>query len=203
MDKGINNNGYDYVDLGLPSGTLWATCNVGAERSSDYGLYFQWGDTKGYAKDYIEKSHKTKNFSWNDYKWYNDGTFTKYAEEGDVLDLEDDAAHVNMGGDWHMPSPEQIKELLDNTTNAWTTSDGVSGMTFTSKKDTTKFIFFPAIGGACEDTVLNSNRNGYAWSSMLSTDFVDNGQYLYLNSEDTGLYEDNRCSGCCVRGVIG
>ena len=66
MDKGINNNGYDYVDLGLPSGTLWATCNVGAERSSDYGLYFQWGDTKGYAKDYIEKSHKTKNFSWND-----------------------------------------------------------------------------------------------------------------------------------------
>ena len=203
MDKGINNNGYDYVDLGLPSGTLWATCNVGAERSSDYGLYFQWGDTKGYAKDYIEKSHKTKNFSWNDYKWYNDGTFTKYAEEGDVLDLEDDAAHVNMGGDWHIPSPEQIKELLDNTTSAWTTSDGVSGMTFTSKKDASKFIFFPAIGGVCEDTVLNSNRNGYAWSSMLSADFVDNGQYLYLNSEDTGLYEDSRCSGCCVRGVIG
>ena len=203
MDKNISNNGHPYVDLGLPSGTLWTTMNVGASKPSDFGLYFQWGDTQGYDKDYIEKSHKTKNFSWNDYKWYNGSTFTKYAEEGDVLDLEDDAAHVNMGGEWHMPSPEQIKELLDNATTTWTTLDGVNGMTFTSKKDGSKSIFIPAIGGAYEGTVFNSNRNGYVWSSMLSTDFVDNGQYLYLNSEDTGLYEDNRCSGCCVRGVIG
>ncbi len=201
MDKEINNNGYKYVDLELPSGTIWAEKNVGADKPFEYGLFFQWGDTKGYDKNYIQKSRKTKNFSWNDYKWYNGNTFTKYAEEGDVLDLEDDAAHVNMGGDWHMPSPEQFKELLDNTISAW--GIGVNGMIFRSKKNQSKFIFFPAIGGAYEDTVFNSNRNGYVWSSMLSTDFVDNGQYLYLNSEDTGLYEDNRCSGCCVRGVIG
>ena len=203
MDKGINNNGYDYVDLGLPSGTLWATCNVGAERPSDYGLYFQWGDTKGYAKDYIEKSCKTKNFSWNDYKWYNGKTFTKYAEEGDVLDLEDDAAHVNMGGDWHMPSPEQIKELLYNTTSAWTTLDGVSGMTFTSKKDGSKSIFFPAAGCAWDGSVQDSGGSGYVWSSMLLTGGVFCGQYLSFYSDYANLDYDYRYGGLSVRGVIG
>ena len=66
-----NNNGYDYVDLGLPSGTLWATMNVGASKPSDYGQYFQWGDTQGYTADQIGTSEGKKEFAsdWSDYKW--------------------------------------------------------------------------------------------------------------------------------------
>ena len=91
------------------------------------------------------------------------------------MELEDDAAHVNMGGDWHMPSPTQIKELINETTSEWTTLDGVSGMSFTSKKDKSKFIFIPAAGCALDGLVDGSGYYGYVWSSMLSTDFVDDG----------------------------
>ena len=147
MDKKINNNGYDYVDLGLPSGTLWATCNVGAKRSSDFGIYFQWGDTKGYTKEQIGKD---KQFNWKNYKWNpnSDGeTFTKYTNKGEALELEDDAAHVHMGGDWHMPSSEQYQELIDNTISKYKkTQNGVNGILFTSKKDKSKTIFIPAAG---------------------------------------------------------
>ena len=203
MDKKTNNNGYDYVDLGLPSGTLWASCNVGAHKPSDFGLYFQWGDTIGYTKEQIGED---KQFTWKSYKWNPSGdgeTFTKYTTTGTALDLEDDAAHANMGGDWHMPTPKQCQELIDNTTRVWTILDDVNGRLFTSKKDGSKSIFIPAAGYAWNGSVQDSGDNGSVWPSMLSADFVDNGQYLYLNSEDTGLYEDNRCSGCCVRGVIG
>ena len=68
MDKGINNNGFEYVDLELPSGTLWAAMNVGASKPSDYGLYFQWGDTSGYTADQVGKGKQFAS-DWNDYKW--------------------------------------------------------------------------------------------------------------------------------------
>ena len=88
MDKGINNNGYDYVDLGLPSGTLWATCNVGASKASDAGLYFQWGDTQGYTKEQIGIVDGKKKFAldWSDYKWGVNPNFTKYSANGDILE---------------------------------------------------------------------------------------------------------------------
>ena len=70
MDKEFNNNGYDYVDLCLPSGTLWATMNVGASKPLESGLYFQWGDTKGYTTDQLGEGVGKKAFSWKDYKWY-------------------------------------------------------------------------------------------------------------------------------------
>ena len=143
-----NFNGHDYVDLGLPSGTLWATCNVGASKPSDHGQYFQWGDTSGYTADQVGKD---KQFSWSDYKFSIDGSssnFRKYTTTGATLELEDDAAHANMGGDWHMPTPTQITELLNNTTHTWTAQGGVNGRLFTSKTDTSKSIFIPAAGGA-------------------------------------------------------
>ena len=98
MNEILNNNGYGYVDLGLPSKTLWATCNIGADKPSDFGLYFQWGDTVGYAKDQIGKD---KQFNLANYKWNPSGdgkTFTKYnkTDSKNVLDLEDDAANANM-----------------------------------------------------------------------------------------------------------
>ena len=200
-------NGHDYVDLGLPNGTLWATMNVGASKPSDYGLYFQWGDTHGYTKEQVGKD---KQFNWANYKWNPSGdgeTFTKYNEtdKKTVLDLENDAANANMGGDWHMPTPTQIQELIDNTTSEWTTLDGVRGRLFTSKNDPSKSIFIPASGHAWNGSVINKWKAYYVWSSMLSSGDVRGGQWLYSDSLTTYLKEgsSNRLNGFTVRGVIG
>ena len=197
----INNNGFDYVDLGLPSGTLWATCNVGAERPSESGLYFQWGDTKGYSKEQVGKD---KHFTCNDYKWINGSSFTKYTIPGTTLELEDDAAHVNMGGSWHMPTPKQITELIYNTMNTWITQDEVNGMKFASKKDSSKFIFIPVAGYAWHSSFFSGGTNGFIWSSMSSKDSVDSGQLLgvYLGGAYLGSLS-SRYYGFSVRCVIG
>ena len=204
MDKEINSNGFGYVDLDLPSGTLWATSNVGASKPSDYGLYFQWGDTSGYTADQVGKD---KQFNWHNYKWSIDGSdenFSKYTTTGATLELADDAANANMGGTWHMPTPTQIKELIDNTINAWTTQDGVKGWLFTSKTDNSKSIFIPAAGYASNGSLFDSGSVGYVWSSTLSTNDVSYGQDLSFYSDNVSLYNyGGRCNGFAVRGVIG
>ena len=100
-------NGFEYVDLGLPSGTMWATCNVGASRPEDSGLLFQFGRVDGYkygdSNKFIKKNNIPTTTSGKTYKRYN------------ILELEDDAAHVHMGGKCRMPTYDQLKELLDNT----------------------------------------------------------------------------------------
>lgn len=213
MDKKTNNNGYDYVDLGLPSGTLWATMNVGASKPSEFGLYFQWGDIQGYTK---EQAEKDKKFNWDDYKWYESGNILednivvkKYTTEDATLDLEDDAAHVHMGGDWHMPSPEQYQELIDNTISKYKkTQNGVNGRLFTSKKDKSKTIFIPAAGTVWDGMASFTGDNGYIWSSMISTDsinYIDGtncGKYLYFNSKKVRLSSTYLSDGLPVRGVI-
>ena len=124
---------HEYVDLGLPSGTLWATCNIGASAPEEYGDYFAWGETE--PKD---------NYDYNTYKWYNRGHrhFTKYhkdyayyddsgnyfsvpADGNTVLDPEDDAAYVNWSPFWRMPTSDQQKELVEHCTWTWTTRNGV------------------------------------------------------------------------------
>ena len=193
---------YEYVDLGLPSGTLWATMNVGASKPSDYGLYFQWGSVLGFTKGQIGRD---KAFSWPTYKWSIDGidsNFSKYNTAGETLDLEDDAANFHMGGDWHMPTPTQIRELINETDNTWTTQDGVNGRLFTSKNNG-KSIFIPAAGYAWGGSVQLSGDHGYVWSSMLRTDFVNGGQYLFFDSGYVYLYYYDRFDGLSVRGVIG
>ena len=140
---------HEWVDLGLPSGTLWATCNVGANSPEEYGDYFAWGETK------------PKNFyDWNTYKWcmgdYN--TMTKYCPQSDVgyngftdtlMELEpaDDAATANWGSGWQMPSLAQCQELINSsyTTTEWTTQNGVNGRKITSNING-KSIFLPAAG---------------------------------------------------------
>lgn len=189
IDKKVNSNGFDYVDLGLPSGTIWATCNVGADKPTEYGLYFQWGDTKGYTK---EKVGKDKRFTLADYKFSIDGS--------EKLELEDDAANVSMGGDWHMPTPEQIQELIDNTTSIWTSLDDVNGMKFISQKDSSKFIFIPAAGYAWYGSVHVDWNYGYVWTSMLRASFA---QYLSFSSYGVSLEHFCCAYGHSVRGVIG
>jgi hypothetical protein len=208
-DKKIYINCHPYVDLCLPSKTLWSTMNVGASKPSEYGLYFQWGDVQGYTFDQVGLKKKFS-LDWSDYKWYSgkkdeygDVAFTKYNTPGASLELEDDAAHVNMGGSWHIPTPSQIQELIDNTTSEWTTQDGVNGRLFTSKTDNSKSIFIPAAGIAWNGSVYNSGSNGLVWSSMLNAGNVDYGQNLYFYSSNVILNYYCRYSGLSVRGVIG
>ena len=216
-NKKINSNGHEFVDLGLPSGTLWATMNVGASKPSDYGLYFQWGDTQGFTKEQIGKEDGKKIFSkdWSDYKWYLNGSvgenniaFKKYNTKGAKLDLEDDAANKNWGGGWHIPTPKQIQELIENTTTNRTTQDGVRGMKFTSKKDTSTFIFIPFAGVVWNGSVHLNECCGHIWSSMLDIYVAYYGQHLSCSVSNLFLngaypFSDVRYNGLSVRGVIG
>ena len=141
---------YEYIDLGLPSGLKWAKCNVGAEKETDYGDYFQWGE--------IEPHDADTPYDWANYKYGDGWNFSKYntsvlyGENPDnimALKAEDDAARANMGGEWRMPTKDEFQELLDNTTNEWVidfNGSGVNGMKFISKADATKYIFIHASG---------------------------------------------------------
>ena len=139
----LNRFTYNAVDLGLPSGTLWADRNVGADSPEAYGDYFAWGE--------IEP--KTI-YGWSNYKWCNGSydTLTKYctySSDGTVdnkttLDLEDDAAYVNMGSEWRMPTITEQQELIDNCTWTWTTQNGVNGYKVTGNNGNS--IFLPAAG---------------------------------------------------------
>ena len=197
-NKKINNNDFKFIDLGLPSGTLWAAANVGAQKPTESGLYFSWADVQGYTAEQIGKD---KQFSCDDYKFGDYPNFTKYANAGEALNLEDDAANVHMGGDWHMPRPEQVEELINNTTSNWITQDGVNGRLFTSKNG--KSIFMPAAGYAWNGSIYNSGNFGCVWSSMLSTNYVYGGQSLGFYSVNAYLNTYDRNNGFSVRGVIG
>ena len=202
MNKEINSNGFGYVNLDLPRVTLWAAMNVGASKPSDFGLYFQWGDTVGYTAAQVGKD---KQFNWSNYKWSINGSssnFSKYTTPGAKLELKDDAANANMGGSWHMPSPTQLKELTANTTSTWTTQDGVNGKLFTSKKNGNS-IFIPAAGYAWDGSLYFSGDGGGMWSSVLSAGYVDSGQNLGFNSDNANLNNNNRYNGFSVRGVLG
>ena len=116
-------NGHEYIDLGLPSGTKWAKMNVGANSETDNGLYFAWGETQGYTASQVGVD---KNFTAQDYKFYSISAPTKYNASDNLthLELTDDAAAVNMGGDWHMPNVAQCLELFKETKNGFVTNAG-------------------------------------------------------------------------------
>jgi hypothetical protein len=148
----------------LPSGTLWATCNIGASSPEEYGDYFAWGETEPKA-----------DYSWATYKWCNGSstTLTKYctnSEYGTVdnkteLDPEDDAATVNWGTSWRMASKEQYQELIDNCTSVWTTRNGVNGRLVTGPNGYT--LFLPAAGYRRDDSLYHAGSRGNDWSRTL------------------------------------
>ena len=137
-------NGHEYVDLGLPSGTLWATKNVGADKPEDLGLMFMWGDTHGYTAEELEEMYKSGELDNISYKYsYDDGNggmITKYcnADQKYTLDLMDDAVNVHWGGQWHMATTEQLIEVFQNCE---VTSQVNNVLTLTSKinNNTIKF----------------------------------------------------------------
>ena len=215
-------NGHEYVDLGLS--VKWATCNVGAEKPENYGDYFAWGETEkttsiyGDAWDYYgfcEYVGESENI-WDDdgYDVIGNGSgyvFSKYnrTDGKTVLDAEDDAAAVNWGGAWRMPTVDELKELYENCTWEYKEDfNGVSGYKVTSKKTgyTDKYIFLPLAGfidSICEDA-YNDGVEVMLWSSSLVPEAYKLREAYNLRGKKDGSYEvENsfRSTACSVRPV--
>ena len=206
LGKDTPEDDHEYVDLGLPGGVLWATCNVGADKPEESGLYFAWGETKGYAKG---ESHS---FDWANYDLCNgsSSTMTKYCtsssygivDNHSVLEAKDDAATANWGAGWRMPTLQEIKDLYDSkyTTTEWVTVNGVSGRKITSKSNGNN-IFLPAAGFRYVTSLSSEGSYGYYWSSSLYTYYSDNAYGLYFNSGGIDCASSNRYCGRSVRAV--
>ena len=181
---------HEYVDLGLPSGTLWATCNVGANAPEEYGDYFAWGETA--PKDV---------YNWSTYQYYDGSNLAKYTGSDGLTTLlpEDDAATTNWGNEWRMPTKEEWQELLDNTTNKWTTQNGVNGRLFTGSNGNS--LFLPAVGFRWDDDLNYVGSYGYYWSSSLNTDGPNDAWLFDLYSDYYGMYSLYRGYGQAVRAV--
>ena len=194
-------NGYNYVDLGLPSGTLWATSVI--KNKLGEPLYFSWGETEGWTAEQVQNGEKVFAWDGSDYK-FGEYPHTKYnSEDGKtVLDLEDDAAHVHMGGDWHMPTKEQWEELIANTTSTLTIKNGVKGRLFTSKKNG-KSIFVPVFGRMHGSAFYLVGSYGYIWSSSVDEKYLFNAWGLDFSSSCLSVGNGYRSFGCCILGVVG
>ena len=199
-----------YVDLGLPSGTLWATCNVGASAPEEFGDYFAWGETD--PKDY---------YDWSTYKWCNgeEGTLTKYCNDSSLgyngfvdnkteLDSEDDAACAHYPGG-RMPSWEQIQELCDSCTWEYAQRNDVKGMLVTGPNGNTMFLPSASYRDDSPDGYVS--LGGFYWSRTLvpydSNSSVGLG--IYLRAESIGRQVDVWCTtydyryvGFTVRAVL-
>ena len=197
---------YEYVDLGLHSGTMWATCNVGADKPEDEGLLFQFGRVNGYKYE-----DKNDQFRTNDQNKQDSGNkfipltpSGKVYKTNEILDLSDDAAHVNMGGKWKMPTKYQLEELIDNTTREVETINGVQGMLFTSKINSNK-LFIPFMQGSWwngnwEDWGRSRAR---VWSSQVHPSNVSYAYMLYCHSSgDAYIFSNPRSYAFSVRGVF-
>lgn len=189
-------DGYTYVDLGLASGAKWATYNVGAQLPKQYGTYFAWGETLG--KDY---------YATNSYKYY-DYYYTKYTSDDDLMVLEpgDDAATVNWGQNWRMPTTKEMRELVAGCT--WTWSDGfkgtnVKGYIGTSRKNS-KTIFLAA-GGYMEQNGIAEDE-GYACHFWTGSNDIQYTAYAYaLRMSSYGDFDQDsrlRYYGRNVRAVV-
>ena len=202
LSEGGDGDGHECVDLGLPSGLLWATCNIGADAPEDYGDYFAWGETQPKSA-----------YSWNTYQLCNGGfhMLTKYCSNSlfgyngftdneTVLSPEDDAATANWGSDWHMPTKEDWQELYNNTTCIWVTQNGVKGRLFIASNGNS--LFLPASGYYNGTHLYYPGGNGYYWMSTLNTATPDRA--WSFNMQVSGCFMVNyrsRHYGQSVRAV--
>ena len=180
-----DNNHPHMIDLGLPSGTKWACCNVGASKPEDYGGYYAWGETE--EKDVY--SYETYIYGYNEYIGL------------DISGTNYDVAHVKWGVSWKMPTTEDFKELIDNCTYIWTQQDGTEGSKFTGNNGNS--IFIPDAGWNSPDN-HDATRNSLCWTSSL---VQSDGRVAYMfagNRQGTPFHEApmNRPYGLAVRPVV-
>ena len=185
-------NGHDWVDLGLPSGTKWATCNVGANKPEDYGNYYAWGETR------TKGSYSYDNYRWgirNNYDYIKYG----YADNLKTLEANDDAATTNWGHGWHMPTETELQELISNCTYQWTTQNDVKGMLFTGTNDNS--IFLPAAGDRFGSELKHAGTRCYYWSSSLCSAGPSYVWSLIFDSGNCRIGPEVRNDGFTVRPV--
>lgn len=201
MAYGID-NGHQFVDLGLPSGTKWATCNVGASKPEESGDYFAWGETLVRIKNtddiynYRDSDGLTK--YCNNYVYGKDGFVDNKIE----LDLTDDVANQQWGSSWRIPSKGQCEELINNTSCKWITINGVDGCLFRGINGNS--IFLPAAGYRLGMQIVLEGIFGRFWLRTLNEEDPYTAYGLYFDSDDVfvnGLI-NNRWCGQTVRPVL-
>lgn len=203
IDAPSSYRNHDLVDLGLPSGTLWATCNIGASSPEDFGCYYAWGETEGTCEGKTSYLDDT-------YKFFNGSAMSKYHEGGEVLEPIDDVATVKWGGEWRMPTYSEISELQNTkyTSCEWTTENGVNGYRITSivKGFEGNSIFLPAAGAHRDKTgrLLDAGTKGYYWGSTLSTgdDAEQYASWMVINSSRISKGSAPRSEGLSIRPVV-
>lgn len=207
-EKGDPFNGHEYVDLGLPSGTLWATKNVGAELPENDGLYFAWGEAVGYADG------SNHNFGGDDYKWGKfdnnappDYGFTKYNHTDGLvyLEPEDDAVSINMGGKWRLPNHTHFQELKENTTFEKVVNyngHGRAVAVLTSNINGNKLVI--PLSGNWTSYIVNQNEFGfYKCNGDFSGTKYDYIHQARITSDGSSFVTVNkRWNGAPVRGII-
>ena len=198
-------NGHFYVDLGLPSGLKWATCNVGADSPEEYGNYFAWGETTS-KSEYTWTNYKFRasGDSWNTLKFSKYNTYSEYGtvDNKTVLDPGDDAASVNWGGSWRMPTRAEFEELINsnNCTTDQTVQNGVYGIKITSKKYGNS-IFLPGAGFWEDAALCNAGSLGYYWSAYYwSSSLITDSFAAWSLRFDSGI-ASSRLKGLSVRPV--
>ena len=201
------------VDLGLPSGLKWASCNIGASSPCESGLLFQFGRVDGYSYGDANNKFRTKEQNKTDTgnQYIPRTTSGTLYIAGEILDSADDAAYVATNGKMRMPTEAEINELLSGTTNQWCqctvlgadhTSHNIYGRLFTSKTDDSKKIFIPAAGFFVGDGLFRSTgSSGFVWSSSVHADNVNYGYNLNFFSGNCYRSGYDRYDGFSVRGV--
>jgi len=176
------------IDLGLPSGTKWACCNVGASNPVEYGGHYAWGETK--EKDY---------YTMDAYEYCNYEGWIDIGE--DIAGTEYDVAHVKWGGEWRMPSIEQFEELIDNCSWNWIALNGITGYLITGPNGGR--IFIPGAGAFWDDFLTGDAEDfGLYWSSSLAPYDKTAAWFIYFMSEEwLEPSTDYRYNGFSVRPV--
>lgn len=204
--------GHDYVDLDLPHGVLWATCNVGASRPEGYGNYYAWGETKTKNITYDWSTYKYANGSYHELTKYCCGDYGANRFFDGLTNLRrcDDPASVNWGAPWITPTKTQWDQLLFYTTRQWTTMNGVYGCLFTSMKNG-QILFLPAAGYRIETIRDDVGYRGHYLSrslySQCSIDawglnfFEGQPQFLGFDPNSCVMFNIARCFGYSVRPV--
>ena len=193
---------YTAVDLGLPSGLKWAKCNIGADKETDYGKYFQWGDTVGYT----DVSHSTwstcpGNGGNSAYNADSIAAWDAANLSNGILKPEVDTATVNMGGNWKMPTKEDCRELFENTNHEYAVINDVAGRKFSHKTDPSKYIFLPFAGFASEGSFEYRGVEGDIWSSSVDSGIPSKACLVGAGGSAFGVYAYRRSYAMPVRGV--
>ena len=176
--------------------------NVGATSETDYGDYFMWGSIEPNTADECTWANAPFNGGASDYDETKFNPVKGTVCPNGVLAKGYDAASHIMGGDWRMPTKDEFQELYNNTNKEWTQVNSVNGWKFTSRTDTSKYIFIPAAGYRDNDSVSNRGDSGYVWSSSLNTSGPDSAWELDFNSGNCYVLNLSRYYGLSVRGVL-